>query len=80
MSKSIKNLKYYQNLKYEIRVKYDLCDNIWYATFPDLRGCMAHGKDVVEAVKKAAIVKDEWLKIAFGCECMIKEPKNYEVF
>ena len=51
----------YRNFRIEIF--YDEEDKVWFAKFPELRGCMNHGDTPEEALKNLLDIKDEWLQI-----------------
>ena len=72
----MKDLEYYQNLKYPMYMFYDHFDEVWFVTWPDLKGCITHGDTIDEALKKAELIKDDWLKISFEEGYKIKEPKE----
>ena len=54
--------------------EYDKEDKVWFVKFPELPGCLMHGKTPEDALKKALEVRDEWLKIAKESGWDIKEP------
>ena len=60
----MKKLEYYKTLKYRIIVEFEPEDNAFFAKFPELPGCIAHGDDPESALKNALIVKDEWIATA----------------
>jgi len=72
----MKKLEYYKSLKYRIVVEFEAEDNVYFAKFPELPGCIAHGENEVDAVKHAQLVKDEWLKSAFDAGWDIPEPSS----
>lgn len=62
--------------KYEIVIYWDNQDKIFVAEVPELAGCLAHGKNQIEAVKNVNDAVNLWLETAqeFGDE--IPEPKQ----
>ncbi|GAB6269129.1 MAG: toxin-antitoxin system HicB family antitoxin [Smithella sp.] len=70
----MKDIKYYKNLNYKMIFYYDAEDKVYIVQFPELPGCISHGKTAKEALKHAYIVKDEWLESAFDDNCIIPEP------
>ncbi|MCR4287140.1 MAG: type II toxin-antitoxin system HicB family antitoxin [Deltaproteobacteria bacterium] len=56
-----KDLDYYLPLNYPMTLIWDAEDKVWFVEFPDLPGCMAHGKTPNEAVDLAQKIKKEWL-------------------
>ena len=62
--------------KYEIVIYWDNQDKIFVAEVPELAGCIAHGKNQIEAVKNINEAVNLWLETAqeFGDE--IPEPKQ----
>lgn len=70
----MRDLKYYKGLKYRMAVEFHPEDSAYFVKFPDLSGCIADGKTPEEAVKKALVVKDEWLAVAIESGWKIPEP------
>ncbi|MCR4288583.1 MAG: type II toxin-antitoxin system HicB family antitoxin, partial [Deltaproteobacteria bacterium] len=56
-----KDLKHYLSLNYPMILVWDADDKVFFVEFPDLPGCMAHGKTPDEAVDLAHKIKKEWL-------------------
>jgi predicted RNase H-like HicB family nuclease len=50
--------------KYEIIVYWSEVDNAYIAEVPELAGCMADGKNYVEAINKAEVIISEWIETA----------------
>ena len=73
---SNKNLKYYLALNYPMVIRWDADDKVFFVEFPDLPGCMAHGKTPTSAVNLAQKIKKEWLKEALSSGISITEPKE----
>ncbi|MCD8021018.1 MAG: type II toxin-antitoxin system HicB family antitoxin [Clostridiales bacterium] len=49
---------------YSIYIQYDPTDDIFIATIPELKGCMAHGNTIDQALKEVGIAKRLWLMTA----------------
>lgn len=47
---------------FSIEVFYCEEDKVWFAKYPDLKGCMNHGDTPEEALKNLISIKDEWLQ------------------
>ncbi len=62
--------------KYEIVIYWDNQDKIFVAEVPELAGCVAHGKNQIDAVKNVNDAIELWLETAqeFGDE--IPKPKQ----
>jgi len=63
--------------KYSIIIQYCKIDNIYVASIPELRGCMAHGKTQAEALKEINIAMELWLECAKEVGEPIPEPMLY---
>ena len=50
--------------KYSVLIQYDDIDNIYVASIPELRGCMAHGNTQEEAMKEIKVALELWLETA----------------
>ena len=61
-------------LKYSINICYDKIDEIFVASVPELRGCMAHGATREEALHEIDIAIDLWLEAAKKVGEQIPEP------
>lgn len=72
---SPRDLNYYKSLNYRIELFFDSEDRVWYAEFPDLSGCLAHGTTKEEALANAVEVKDAWLEVTFETGRNIPEPR-----
>lgn len=72
---SPRGLNYYKSLNYRIELFFDSEDRVWYAEFPDLSGCLAHGTTKEEALANAVEVKDAWLEVTFETGRNIPEPR-----
>ena len=63
--------------EYAIVIQYDKRDNIYVASVPQLRGCMAHGATPEEALREIAIAQELWLEVAAEDGDPIPEPTVY---
>ncbi len=70
----MKDLEYYKKLKYRMAIEFEPDDNVYFARFPELPGCMAHGETPEVAAKNAMTVKDEWLATAIEAGWDVPEP------
>ncbi|MFA4917524.1 MAG: type II toxin-antitoxin system HicB family antitoxin [Syntrophales bacterium] len=68
-----KNLEYYRSIHYKMVWEYDKDDEVYFVSFPELPGCLAHGKTEQEALKTALKVKDEWLEATYAAGWEIPE-------
>ncbi|GMO56775.1 MAG: type II toxin-antitoxin system HicB family antitoxin [Termitinemataceae bacterium] len=48
--------------KYEIIVYWSEADNSYIAEVPELSGCMADGKTLLDVIKNVQVVIDEWIE------------------
>lgn len=69
-----KTLEYYQGLQYRMVFDYDSDDNVYFVSFPELPGCLAHGETAQKALEVALKVKNEWLEMALKTGWDIPEP------
>jgi predicted RNase H-like HicB family nuclease len=60
--------------KYEVLIYWSEKDNRFIAEVPELAGCMADGKNKIEALQNAEIVIDEWIETAEILNRPIPEP------
>lgn len=72
--KSTKDLSFYHKLNYRIIFEFDPDDNVFVVKFPELPGCIAHGRTEKEALTNALKAKTEWLATAFQEGVAIPEP------
>ncbi len=72
----MKTLSQLKKLNYKMELEYHQNDGVYIVKFPDLPGCVAHGKTPEKALKEAISVKDEWLEIALEDGWDIKEPEK----
>ena len=70
-----RDLNYYKSLNYRIELFFDPEDKVWYAEFPELAGCLAHGATKEEALANAAEAKEAWLEATFETGRDIPEPR-----
>ena len=60
--------------KYQMIITWSDEDQAFLVDVPDLPGCKADGKTVVDAVKNANIVIDEWIEYAKADGSAIPKP------
>ena len=60
--------------RYSVIIKYCNVDNIYVASVPELRGCMAHGNTQTEALKEIQIAMELWIETAKEVGEHIPEP------
>ena len=66
--------------KYEIIVYWSQEDQKFIAEVPELQGCMADGKNQMEALKNVNIIIDEWIETAIQTKRNIPIPKGRLLF
>jgi antitoxin HicB len=72
-------LDYYQSLHYQISlVQRD--DDSYFATHPELPGCMAEGQSVAEAVAYLADAKEAWIETRLSGGYDVPEPAAEEEY
>lgn len=49
-------------MKYKMVLEYDTEDRVWFIRFPELPGCLSHGKTPQEALAMGLKARDEWLE------------------
>ena len=64
-------------MEYTVLIQYDTVDNIYVASIPELRGCMAHGRTREEALKEIGVVQEMWLDEARNMGLPIPEPECF---
>jgi len=64
-------------LKYSILIQYDSADNIYVASIPELKGCMAHGRTQEQAIEEVKIALELWIETARENGIKIPEPMLY---
>lgn len=64
-------------MKYSVFIQYDETDNIYIASVPELKGCMAHGRTPSEALKEVSVVCELWLESAREIGKEIPEPSLF---
>jgi predicted RNase H-like HicB family nuclease len=62
--------------KYEIIIYWSSQDNDFIAEVPELKGCMADGKNYSEAIENVQIVINEWLETAKLMNIQIPIPRG----
>ena len=60
--------------KYSIYMYYDIQDQIYVASVPELQGCMAHGETREEALKEIEVAENLWLASAKDMNIEIPKP------
>lgn len=70
-----RDLNYYKSLNYRIELFFEPEEKCWYAEFPELSGCLAHGATKEEALVNATKAKDAWLEVSFESGRDIPEPR-----
>lgn len=63
-------------VKYEVIIYWSEADKAFIAEVPELPGCMADGKNYLDAVKNAETVINEWIETARILGREIPEPKG----
>ena len=63
--------------KYSILIQYDSIDNIYIASVPELKGCMAHGDTPEDAVREIQIALELWIETAVEYGDKLPEPVTY---
>lgn len=69
-------LKYYMSLNYPMLITRE--EGVYFVQFPDLQGCMIHGKTPVSAIKIAEEVKADWIREILKLGLPVPEPRNDE--
>lgn len=62
--------------KYQVILYWSDDDNAYIAEVPELAGCMADGRTMLEAVQNAERVIGEWIETALELGRPIPEPKG----
>ena len=71
-----RDLGYYKSLQYRTVLEYDKEDRVFFASFPDLPGCLAHGRTKQAALRNALRIKDKWLESTYEAGWEIPEPSD----
>lgn len=66
--------------KYELIIYWSKEDNAFIAEVPELPGCMADGRDYLEAVENVELTIQEWIDTATSIGRDIPEPKGRLMF
>ena len=66
--------------KYEVIIYWSNADKAFIAIAPDLPGCMADGKNYVDAIKNIEVVMQEWIETAQELGRPIPEAKGRLMF
>ena len=64
-------------MEYSIIIQYCKIDNIYVASIPELRGCMAHGNTQADALREINIAMELWLETAKEVGEPIPKPMLY---
>ncbi len=67
--------RYSINIQY---IQYDNIDEIYVASVPELKGCMAHGDTPEEAMKEIKVAMQLWLEVAEENKDFIPQPLMYD--
>ncbi|MEA3446331.1 MAG: type II toxin-antitoxin system HicB family antitoxin [Bacteroidota bacterium] len=67
-------------IKYELIIYWSQEDNAYIAEVPELSGCMADGRNYLEAVENVQIIIEEWIETAKSIGRKIPEPKGKLMF
>lgn len=70
-----RDLNYYRSLNYRVELFFDPEEKCWYAEFPELPGCLAHGATKEEALANTVEAKEAWLEATFDSGRDIPEPR-----
>jgi predicted RNase H-like HicB family nuclease len=60
-----------------MEITFDENEQVYFVKYPDLPGCMMHGKTIEEAARLTEQVKNEWLKAAYEKGWKIPEPVKH---
>lgn len=69
-------LKYYMSLNYPMVITRE--EGVYFVQFPDLQGCMIHGKTPASALRIAEEVKADWIREILKLELPVPEPRKDE--
>ena len=69
-----KDVGYYEALPYRIELTFDPGDQVWFARYPELPGCKAHGRTQEEALTAGNEIKSTWIETALEKGESIPEP------
>jgi len=72
-----KDLSYYMGLRYPIEIRESL-EGGYFATHPDLDGCMAEGSTLEEAVAHLADARELWIEARLAGGYAVPEPDSEE--
>ena len=62
---------------YSVFIQYDIGDDIYIASVPELKGCMAHGDTPEKALKEIAVAQKLWIESAAKHGEKVPEPALY---
>jgi predicted RNase H-like HicB family nuclease len=66
--------------KYELIIYWSQEDNAYIAEVPELPGCMADGRNYLEAVENVQIIIEQWIETAKSLGRKIPKPKGRLMF
>jgi antitoxin HicB len=69
-----KDLNYYMLLRYAILIRPE--EDGWSATIPDLKGCLAVGDTIQEALELLEDAKLSWISASLEQHLLIPEPQK----
>ncbi|MDR1664541.1 MAG: type II toxin-antitoxin system HicB family antitoxin [Clostridiales bacterium] len=64
-------------MQYSVVIQYDKSDKIYVASVPELKGCMAHGSTMEEAIKEIQVAVQLQLEVMAEMGMQIPMPKMY---
>lgn len=71
-------LRYYLSLDYPMVITKD--EGVYFVQFPDLQGCMAHGKTHARAIRMAEEIKEDWIREMLNEGVPVPEPRRDDEF
>ena len=63
-------------MTYSVLIQYDVVDEIYVASVPELEGCLAHGETYNDALEEIMVAMKLWLEVAMEHGDTIPEPKS----
>lgn len=74
----MKNVEYYMSLDYKMEIQKDNEENIYIASFPELKGCLSSGNTIDEAIQNLYEAKKAWVEAALEDNYEIPDPDVLE--
>ena len=68
-----------QNAQYSLNIQWDVDDQIFVVTVPELPGCRTHGTTYEEAVQQGQDAIASWIKVARGLGRPIPAPQVMKI-